>query len=271
MKSNNDTKTDPKKKRRSYQLPKWPGGIPLPKSGDMTFTVPDDLEVILTREAFSRLFGFAYSTSREISCLGPVRREGAKFIVERFYLLQQVGTSSHTEIDETAIAELIEKLLAEGKSEEASRIRCWAHSHPGMGVFWSDRDKSTCRNLVTDYLVSVVVSNDFSIKCRIDLGGALPATLDNVPVKYELPADLEEMKRYGEEVKALVKDGFDFPETDSPSDAKTERGKIQEYCEYCGSWHEPGACPFTEPDDWYLDDADLYPFGDVPTLFEDEL
>ena len=71
--------------------PCWPAGLPLPPSKDVTCSIPEDLTVVLSREAFEQLFGYAYSTTSEICCLGTVRQEGARFRIERFYLVPQSG------------------------------------------------------------------------------------------------------------------------------------------------------------------------------------
>ena len=73
------------------------------------------------------------------------------------------------------VGKLVEKLMSDGKQEEARSIRAWAHSHPGMKCFWSQTDDATCRRLVSDYLVSIVVSSGYEVRCRIDLGGIVPA------------------------------------------------------------------------------------------------
>ena len=171
--------------------PKWPVGLQFSKTETMAVSVAKDLAVVLTHHAFEQLFGWAYATGREISCLGSVKCDGNTFVIDEFYLLKQSGSATSTELDETAIAELIEKLLAEGKPGQAHAIKCWAHSHPGMGVFWSGTDSDTCRLLVSDYLVSLVVSDRFAIRCRIDITAPVPMSIDHVPVLYEMQQDKE--------------------------------------------------------------------------------
>lgn len=113
--------------------PHCPTGLRLPPSKDVTCFIPEDLALILSREAFEQLFGYAYSTTREVCCLGTVRQEGQRFRIERFYLVPQSGSLGHTELDQEAVAALVEELLAQGKREEAHSLRCWAHSCPAMG------------------------------------------------------------------------------------------------------------------------------------------
>ena len=78
--------------------------------------------------------------------LGNGMDEGV-FRIEHLYLLKQTGSFGHTEMDQASVAELMEQLISEGKTEEAKSLKCWVHSHPGgMGVFWSQTDSETCRS-----------------------------------------------------------------------------------------------------------------------------
>lgn len=233
----------------------WPLGLFLPNSQKLSVSVAEDLTVIFTRNAFEQLFGWAYSTSKEISCLGSVHRDGNRFFIDKFYLLRQSGSSACTELDQDAIAELMEQLLAEGKADEAKRIKCWAHSHPNMEAFWSKVDDSTCQLLVNDYLISLVVGSNFATCCRIDIAVPLPITLDNVPVLYEIPKEDLPMEKYTEEVRNMVSERvFTFSKKDEKQNE--EQGKEHTgyvpilYCGYCGCRHAEGECPLGDVEDW---------------------
>ena len=107
-----------KPKKTINKVPDWPIGLSIPSSEKLSVSVAEDLAVVLTKDAFEQLFGWAYSTSKEISCLGSVHRNGNRFFIDKFYLLRQSGSSACTELDQDAIAELMEQLLAEGKADE---------------------------------------------------------------------------------------------------------------------------------------------------------
>jgi proteasome lid subunit RPN8/RPN11 len=239
--------------------PKWPAGIQFSTHRQPEVAIAKDLAVVVTHHAFEQLFGWSYATNREISCLGSIRRDGNRFIIEEFYLLKQTGSNVSTELDQTAMAELMEKLLAEGKHEEARSIKCWAHSHPGMGVFWSGTDDQTCRLIVSDYLVSVVVSDTFAIRCRIDMAAPVPITIDHVPVLYELGYDEKRQEKYAQDVKEAVSERFfffdDFDDLRADKLDPTTKDKSQKhdyeyvpalYCNCCGNFHGDGECPLTD-------------------------
>jgi proteasome lid subunit RPN8/RPN11 len=196
---------------KADERPPWPLGLPISKPGKLSCFLADGLKVVLTQEAFEQLFGYAYATHSEISCLGIVRREGNSFIIERFHLVKQEGGAAHTEMEPSAIAEMVEQLLSQGQAKEARSIKCWAHSHPGMGVFWSKTDDNTCVLLASDYLVSLVVSDDYAIRCRIDTRQPIPFTVDQVPVFCDIRADQAKLDQYAKEVAEKVRASFNLP------------------------------------------------------------
>ena len=221
--------------------PHWPIGLQISRNKELTCFIPEGLTVALSREAFEQLFSYAYSTASEISCLGTVKEEGERFRIERFYLVGQAGSLGHTELDQEALAALAEELLAQGKAEEARSLRCWAHSHPQMDVFWSKTGEETCKRLVGDYLVSLVVSDDFALRCRIDVGGAVPFTIDHVPVLVEMPVDLGELERYAAEVREKVK--YTPLALSATTSERAKEAVFPKYCRACDSFHVQEKCP----------------------------
>ena len=226
----------------------WPRGLTISDESRLSISVANDLAILMTTHAFQQLFGWAYSTSREISCLGSIRREGNVFVVEEFYMLEQSSSSASTEINEEAIAKFMEQLLAEGRMDQMAKIKCWAHSHPGMGVFWSGTDGDTCRLLVNDYLISLVVSDDFEVLGRIDITAPVPITLNHVPVFYDLPQDDQLKIACSEQVRAAVSERFcTFEDIGSAKTGSSVEIASGLHCGYCGTYHLEGACPLDDP------------------------
>jgi len=226
------------------KIPEQLPGLSLTGSKKIQVSIPDDVAVVLSKETFEQLFGWAYATSLEISCLGAVKRQGNRFFIDKFYLLRQSGSFAQTELDPDAVQELMERLLTGGKSREAQSLKCWAHSHPGMDVFWSTTDEHTCQLLASDYLVSLVVSNNYAIRCRIDSASPFPVSFDNVPVFYEMPEDIQAMKKYGDEVKAAVAERIlMISGKDDRYPGEKDDFVPVSYCEFCGNFHGAGECP----------------------------
>jgi len=152
-------------KRKPSDTPHSVAGIQLDRAKPIEVTVPEHLAVVLTSKAFSQLFSYAEATDLEVSLLGIVERDKSLFTVQEFFLVEQSGAYSHTELKASAVREMVERLIADGRSDDAKNIRCWAHSHPGMDVFWSQTDDNTSRLLCADWFVSIVVSDGFRIRC----------------------------------------------------------------------------------------------------------
>ena len=241
----NIEKKPPKEKRID------PHGIPLGPPKQTEVTLPKDLIVVLTQTAFSELFGYAQATELEVSLLGIVDRDGSTFTVREFFLVPQRGAYSHTETDPAAIGELIERLM-EGRSDDAKKLRCWAHSHPGMDVFWSHTDDDNCTRLCSDWLVSIVVSDGFRVRCRLDVASPIPTTFDWLPVFVESPIEqsvLETCKReVAEKIKPMPLVGLGTRQTKENNAMRTQDAighqvELIEYCEECGNHHAEGECP----------------------------
>ena len=106
----------------------------------MSCELAEGVAVVLGAGVVQDIFGYAYASDAEISCLGSVRRDGRALLVERVHLLAQTGSAGHTELDPSSVCDLMGELCATGRSEEARSLKCWIHSHPnGLGVFWIGR------------------------------------------------------------------------------------------------------------------------------------
>ncbi|MBM4030158.1 MAG: hypothetical protein FJ291_00040 [Planctomycetes bacterium] len=235
----------PSKRERPRELP----GPMLSSGQKLECSLPGDLAVVLSQRAFTKLFAYAYATDLEVSCLGVVEREGNRFRVSDLFLVAQECGHAHTKLDQGAIGQLVEQLIAQGRKDEAGSIRCWCHTHPGnMGCFWSHTDEATCQLLVADWLVSIVVSGGFRLRCRLDLAGPVPVRIDHVAVCLEGAADQplsDECKREVAEKVCLAPPGgpLGFEPLAPPAQPATDKDDlaIEEvvYCERCGAWHGP--------------------------------
>ena len=231
-------------------------GPRLNEAHQLECTLPDDLMVIAGQRAIGKLFGYAYATDIEVSCLGLVERQGNTFTITDLFLLNQEGTGCHTNLDQNAIGQLVEQLIAAGRKEDTAKIRCWCHSHPGnMGCFWSQTDNATCHLLVADWLVSIVVGSGFRLRCRVDVASPIPFTIDHVPVCLDGLPDEALVAECGKEVQEKVKlasprleVGFPLLPPAQPERSSTEATIEQvDYCDLCGDWHGPKEkdCPLS--------------------------
>jgi hypothetical protein len=116
-----------------------------------------------------------------------------------------------------------------------------------MDAFWSKTDDQTCRLLVNDYLVSIVVSDNFTVRCRIDIAAPVPLVLDNVPVVYQTPKDELLMEKYAQEVRSAVSEKLlNLPSAQDKEKSVRDKFAPETYCGYCGNWHLEGECPLVD-------------------------
>jgi len=181
------------------------GFLRLAAQGKPISRLAEPVTVVLTQRALTQLHGYVYRTNIEITCLGTVDRRGSRFVIEELFLLEQVGCSAHTELDPEAFGVFVERLLKDGKRDQASRLKCWLHSHPCMETFWSRTDEATCRHLVSDFLVSIVAGQDGDLRCRIDTKTPIGLTVDHVPVLCEWATDEGLLDACAKEVEEKVK------------------------------------------------------------------
>lgn len=110
----------------------------------------------------------------EVSCLGLVDEvvstetgRTKALIVTDFFLVKQQCTYEETDMDVSDVARLIAEL--ESKGIDSRKLRCWAHSHGSMSVFWSGQDESCISGLANnEWLLSLVVNKRRDTQMRLD-------------------------------------------------------------------------------------------------------
>ena len=124
--------------------------------------------------AYQKLLCWTDVAKGEVSCLGLVEeiRDAdtgmiTALLVTDFFLTKQTCSLDETTMDAQAVAELITNLEAQGF--DSRKLRCWAHSHGGMSVFWSGTDDECITGLANgEWLLSLVVNKKRDSICRLD-------------------------------------------------------------------------------------------------------
>lgn len=156
----------------------------------MYFTKDEDEEkpivnkVIMTAKCWQDIMGWCKAANSEVSGLGlvDVDKEGQLKITQAF-LLKQVCSSAHSELDATDMASLMADLNK--KKVPLSKLKFWWHTHYNFNVFWSGTDDATCSRLVgasKQWSVAVVVNQSGDYKSRLDLYN---------PIRFTAELDLE--------------------------------------------------------------------------------
>jgi len=119
----------------------------------------------------------------EVSGLGTVvRLDDDNLLIEEVFLVEQICTGSHTELEDEAVAALLVELDAQGI--DTGKVRFWWHSHGTMPTFWSNTDESCIAGLANDaFIVSMVSNKRAQDLVRVDLFHPFAATFDGVPLQ----------------------------------------------------------------------------------------
>jgi len=95
------------------------------------------------------------ATPKELSGFGEVEVMDELLVINKFHLLDSGGTSASTSID----AEKLQELRNTNWSTRHN-LRCWIHTHPTMGVFWSSTDIDTIVETGGAGWICAIVFND---------------------------------------------------------------------------------------------------------------
>ena len=198
---------------------------------------PFELEIKIQIEAsaIAKLWFWTDLAQEEISWLGLVEEvideEHDELIALRitdFYLVTQQCGAAETELEPAAISELMSELEPSGISPR--KLRCWAHSHGAMGVFWSSIDSECIANLNNgEWLLSLVVNKRHQALMRLDIFNPVHLYVSNVLWEVHYPL-VDSMKEQCEaEFKTKVIEAPSLP-VNIQSDYIDQYQEIQEAC-----------------------------------------
>jgi hypothetical protein len=133
------------------------------------------VRVLVDAEAMAKFWNWVDIAKGEVSCLGIVEEitdaetgSITALIVTDFLLVKQRCSADETTMDPAAVAELMTSLESQGI--DSRKLRCWAHSHGSMSVFWSGTDDECINGLANgEYLLSLVVNKKRDVQMRIDM------------------------------------------------------------------------------------------------------
>ena len=170
------------------------------------------IKVQVDANALQKLWLWTDFAKGEVSCLGLVDEvvdantgRTTALIVTDFFLVKQECTSDETDMDIADVARLIAELETTGI--DSRKLRCWAHSHGSMSVFWSGQDETCIAGLANnEWLLSLVVNKRRDAIMRLDQYHPSHMYLADVvwEVKYPLVDGLAEA--CFSEFKAKVKE-----------------------------------------------------------------
>lgn len=118
-------------------------------------------------------------------------KELKQFTVSDAFMLEQIGTASHTDIDGQSLA----KLMYKTKDVQGQYLKFWFHSHVNMPTFWSGTDLATIKELGGAGWITATVFNKKGEyksaacwKSSSELGSSVSIN-DDIPTEVETIVD----------------------------------------------------------------------------------
>ncbi len=167
--------------------------------------------------AMQKLWLWTDFAKGEVSALGLVDEvvstetgRTTALIVTDFFLVKQQCTYEETDMDVADVARLISEL--EAKGIDSRKLRCWAHSHGTMSVFWSKQDESCISGLANnEWLLSLVVNKRRDTQMRLDLFHPAHLYLADVVWETKFPLVDGLAEACFDDFKAKVREGRFMP------------------------------------------------------------
>ncbi len=158
--------------------------------------------------AMQKLWTWVHMAKGEVSALGTVEVIETSDTILRitdFYLLKQICSDVETELDQSALANLLTEV-------DPSMLRCWVHSHGDMAVFWSGTDDETIEGLSNgEWLLSLVVNKLHETVMRLDQYHPAHLYLSDVVFELYHPVGDKLVEQWEEEFKKKVTENSDLP------------------------------------------------------------
>jgi proteasome lid subunit RPN8/RPN11 len=175
-------------------------------------TFAPTFKVRIGATAYKKLFSYVLASNLEVSGLGLVKPVKDGYQIYDIFVLDQLSSGAHTDLDKQAMTNLMLKILKEKGEKEVNNLRFWWHSHPNFGVSPSGTDDATGERLANDqYLVSWIVNHNRDIYCRIELTKPFRMTLSDVPTEIDGGKHKNVVDSYTKEAQGKIR-GHIYPD-----------------------------------------------------------
>ena len=151
--------------------------------------------ITMGMEIHQELFKYVDSFDTECSGCGLVEKivhrytdgsEQHEYVIRELFFPKQKNTATTTDIDDIDVANIISKLIDDGK--DTTWLRLHWHSHVDMAVFHSKTDEENYDDLKTgDWAISLVLNKKRDILARIDYYKPLRLAISGIPVYINTP------------------------------------------------------------------------------------
>ncbi len=133
----------------------------------MNWTGNTPPEVLMTPWAFQKLRLYIELCPMEIGGLGEVECDDSTLLITDLFILPQKISPSETELDPTAMLDMLQRCVSEGRNPAS--LCLWWHSHADLELEWSETDEQTIATFPGDFLLSLVGNKSGALACRLDI------------------------------------------------------------------------------------------------------
>ncbi len=179
------------------------------------------IKLQISRDVYDKVMWWVKHASFEVSGFGTVtfdEKENA-FTVNDAFLLKQEGGAAHTDIDPTALSQL---MYQAHMAQAPGDLKWWWHSHVNMGTFWSTQDLSTIKELGSN---GWIVATVFNKKEEMKSAYAARAALE--PVGHSTYVS--------DNVETIIWDYYDQADVNAWETEFTEKVTEKKYDKYAGT------------------------------------
>ena len=160
-----------------------------------------DIKIQVAATAWAKLMLWTELAEGEVSAFGTVEELPGILRVTDFFLVAQACNEAETEMDPIALAELMLQV------EDPGKLRCWAHSHAEMPVFYSKTDSDCIDDLANgEWLLSIVVNKLHQVLVRLDQFHPAHLYVEDVVFQVYYPIDVELEAQCKAEFKKKVRE-----------------------------------------------------------------
>lgn len=196
------------------------------------------INVLIRPECQAEIDYYVQESDIEVSGLGRVvKHDDGTLEVVKVYLLEQSNSAATTDIDPSAVADLLYQTR-----EDEGDLNFWWHSHVNMGVFWSATDMATIKQFGDNgYLLATVFNKKREKKSAFYHGKTdfLPAIFqDDLVTNYGNRVSQETKDFWEDNFKKKAKKKVWTPAVNHKSRADDPNWIKSYYCQTSKKWFQ---------------------------------
>lgn len=136
--------------------------------------------VQISFQDWQKMMAYVINCPTEINGFGLVEVRDDIIRVKDVFILDQVASPGHAEVDHDALTHFIHEMVLSGTGNPGSIKFQW-HSHVNMESYFSPTDTANIERWPGDWLISLVVNKRGEFRCRLDIFEPFRVEIDVIP------------------------------------------------------------------------------------------